>query len=133
MRQISWRWIGLLLVVLLALASAAYAQGTLELIPGRSTVDNGGGTLSSGNLTLTGAIGQPDAGFPLRNGEFVLVGGMFSSGSPVADPPTPVGGHTELVSARTLLWPRIASLVSAVGMGVVAITLAFRKRRKCTD
>jgi uncharacterized repeat protein (TIGR01451 family) len=85
MRQIPWRWIGLLLVILLALASAAYAQGALELIPGRSTVDNGGGTLSSGNLTLTGAIGQPDAGFLLRNGEFVLAGGMFASESPVAD------------------------------------------------
>jgi uncharacterized repeat protein (TIGR01451 family) len=87
MKQISWRWVGLLLVVLLALVSAAYAQGDdLDLIPGSSSVDNGGGTLSSGNLTLTGAIGQPDAGFPLRNGEFVLVGGTFASGSPEADP-----------------------------------------------
>jgi uncharacterized repeat protein (TIGR01451 family) len=256
MKQISWRWAGLLLVVLLALVSAAYAQGDdLDLIPGRSSVDNGGGTLSSGNLTLTGTIGQPDAGFPLRNGEFVLVGGTFASGSPEVDLAmskgastltpsqgesvvyavtvmndgpnhatnvvvsdtlpgdvvyvsdddggggrlydettgawtvgdldahasatlritvivsdvvdgthitntavitesepsdlnsdndqadaviavtrlTPVGGHIEPVSVWTLLWRRVASLVTAVGVGVVAITLAFRKHRKCTD
>jgi len=253
MKQISWRWVGLLLVVLLALVSAAYAQGDdLDLIPGRSSVDNGGGTLSGGNLTLTGAIGQPDAGFPLRNGEFVLVGGTFASGSPGADPvmskeastltpsqgqdvvytvivtnngpndatnvvvsdtlpgdvayvsdddggggmpydettgvwtvgdldayasatlritvivsdvadgthitntavisesepsdlnlennqaeivitvtpPTPVGGHTELTSTWTSLWPRMAFLVVTVGVGAVTIVTALRKRRK---
>ncbi|MGQ0604068.1 MAG: hypothetical protein ACT4QE_20495 [Anaerolineales bacterium] len=40
------------------------------------TVDGGGGTSSGGNFTLSGAIGQPEAG-ALAGGAFTLTGGFW--------------------------------------------------------
>jgi len=43
-----------------------------------NTIDNGGGTSSNGGYTLDGTIGQPDAGAPMSNGDYVLNGGFWS-------------------------------------------------------
>src|SRR6266496_2792083 len=41
-----------------------------------STIDGGGGTSSGGAYTLSGTIGQPDAG-PLSGGSYILEGGLW--------------------------------------------------------
>jgi hypothetical protein len=41
------------------------------------SIDGGGGTSSGGNYTLTGTIGQPDAG-KLTGGNYTLEGGFLS-------------------------------------------------------
>jgi hypothetical protein len=50
-----------------------------------STIDSGGGTSSGGRYSLTGVIGQPDAG-QLTGGDFTLEGGFLCElGIPVND------------------------------------------------
>ncbi len=41
------------------------------------TIDGGGGTSSGGNFTLSGTIGQPDAGPTMSGGNFTLTGGFW--------------------------------------------------------
>ncbi len=41
------------------------------------TVDGGGGTSQGGEYTLTGTIGQPDAGPLMSGGDNTLVGGFW--------------------------------------------------------
>jgi hypothetical protein len=42
------------------------------------TIDGGGGTLATGQYTLSGTIGQPDAGDPMTIGQFSLTGGFWA-------------------------------------------------------
>ena len=49
-----------------------------------STVDGGGGTVTSGQYTLSGTIGQPDAGEPLAVGQYSLCGGFWGMLAPNA-------------------------------------------------
>lgn len=63
------------LLLLFSLVAIAQANG---FSLSRSTVDNGGGTLSSGDFKLTGNIGQPDAGGTLSNGGYTFIGGVFA-------------------------------------------------------
>ena len=43
------------------------------------TIDGGGGTSSGGSFSVTGTIGQPDAGQPLSGGPYSLVGGFWGA------------------------------------------------------
>ena len=65
-------------IISASLAGTANAQ-PFEIT--RSTIDGGGGTLSSGSYTLTGTIGQPDAGQPLAGSTFELSGGFWAGES----------------------------------------------------
>ena len=40
-------------------------------------VAGGGGTSTGGRLSLSGTIGQPDAGGPMTNGQFPVIGGFW--------------------------------------------------------
>lgn len=63
-------------LILLTLGAAALAAGTFDL--SWWTVDGGGGMNSSGGVyTLSGTIGQPDAG-TLKGGSYELTGGFWS-------------------------------------------------------
>ena len=42
------------------------------------TIDGGGGTSTGGVYSVSGTIGQPDAGGPMTGGNFSLVGGFWS-------------------------------------------------------
>ncbi len=64
----------LLLLTLAATALGAPAQ-TFSL--DWWTVDGGGGTSAGGVYSVSGAVGQPDAGV-MSGGEFTLVGGFWS-------------------------------------------------------
>ena len=43
-----------------------------------STIDGGGGTSTGGVYTVSGTIGQPDAGVPMSGGTFAVTGGFWS-------------------------------------------------------
>ncbi len=42
------------------------------------TIDSGGGTSTNGQYTVSGTIGQPDAGGAMNGGNFSLAGGFWS-------------------------------------------------------
>ncbi|HEX5219527.1 MAG TPA: hypothetical protein VFZ59_08155 [Verrucomicrobiae bacterium] len=42
------------------------------------TIDGGGGTSTGGVYTVTGTIGQPDAGGPMTNGQYSVTGGFWA-------------------------------------------------------
>jgi hypothetical protein len=44
------------------------------------TIDGGGGTSAGGSFTLSGTIGQPDAGPTMTGGNFALTGGFWVAG-----------------------------------------------------
>ena len=46
------------------------------------TVDSGGGASQGGAYTLTGTIGQPEAGTLLSGNVYTLAGGFWGTGSP---------------------------------------------------
>ena len=59
----------------LALATRALAQSySIDWF----TIDGGGGTSTSGVFSVSGTIGQPDAGGPMSGGQFSLIGGFWS-------------------------------------------------------
>lgn len=62
-----------LLIALGVFAMAAMAQYSI----GWSTIDGGGGTSTGGDYTLSGTIGQPDAGEPMTGGSYSLTGGFW--------------------------------------------------------
>jgi len=79
------RWISLkaviqkgavtLLAVCLLMAGPALSQYEISWY----TIDGGGGTSSGGPYTLTGTIGQPDAGWSI-GGKYELLGGFWPGG-----------------------------------------------------
>jgi len=42
------------------------------------TVDGGGGTSTGGVYSVSGTIGQPDAGGPMTNGQYSVTGGFWA-------------------------------------------------------
>ena len=79
----------LCLAIILALSARAAANDIVSY-----TIDGGGGQAIGGVWTLTGTIGQPDAGV-MSNGSYTLQGGFWWAGSaptsvdenPSGDPP----------------------------------------------
>ena len=43
-----------------------------------STIDGGGGTSTGGVYTVSGTIGQPDAGPTMTNGQYAVTGGFWA-------------------------------------------------------
>ncbi len=54
-----------------------------------STIDVGGGASTSGVYTVTGTIGQPDAGAPMTNGQYSVTGGFWALPLAVQTPEAP--------------------------------------------
>ncbi len=69
----------LVLVLVLFVSSAALAAGSYDI--SWWTVDSGGGTSSGGGFTLSGTIGQPDAGATASGGGYTLAGGFWLGGA----------------------------------------------------
>jgi hypothetical protein len=55
-------------------ASAALAQYAINW----HTIDGGGGTSTGGVYSVSGTIGQPDAGGPMTNGQYSVTGGFWA-------------------------------------------------------
>jgi hypothetical protein len=65
----------LLLIPLLFAASAVHAQ---QYSIGWYKITGGGGASSNGQYSVSGAIGQPDAGGAMTGGNFSVTGGFWS-------------------------------------------------------
>jgi hypothetical protein len=63
-----------LISFLLLFASLAHAQYTIDW----HTIDGGGGTSTGGVYSLSGTIGQPDAGPTMTNGQYSVTGGFWA-------------------------------------------------------
>jgi len=74
----------LLGAILCAFGSAASAQYSIDWY----TIDGGGGTSTGGVYTVSGTIGQPDAG-SMSGGNYTLTGGFWSVVAAVQTPGAP--------------------------------------------
>lgn len=69
----------LILLVMIVIPVVAQSGGDYDLT--WNTVDNSGGIISTGStFTMTGSIGQPEAGFA-SGGSFTFSGGFITGGS----------------------------------------------------
>ena len=75
-----------------------------------STIDGGGGTSTGGPYSLSGTIGQPDAGGPMTGGAYSLIGGFWSVVSAIQTPGAPLltVRRNLLNGAVTVSWPQPA-------------------------
>ena len=53
------------------------------------TIDGGGGTSTGGVYSVSGTIGQPDAGGPMTGGQYSLTGGFWALPTAVQTPGSP--------------------------------------------
>jgi hypothetical protein len=75
LRMGHWEWP--ILAMLLLVAACAQAQTNYSIV--WSTMDGGGGTSTGGVYTVSGTIGQPDAGQQtMTGGDYSLAGGFWS-------------------------------------------------------
>lgn len=72
-------------IVMLALAGRAQSYVVTS-----STIDGGGGTSTGGVYSVSGTIGQPDAGGPMTNGQYSVTGGFWALPTAVQTPGAPV-------------------------------------------
>jgi hypothetical protein len=73
------------------------------------TIDGGGGTSTGGVYSVTGTIGQPDAG-AMTGGSFSLTGGFWSLLSVVQTPGAPVLAISLTATNTALItWPSAVS------------------------
>ncbi len=72
--------VALLILVVLSVTVALAAPQAFSLP--WWTVDSGGGASQGGGYTLTGTIGQPEAGTLLSGNVYTLAGGFWGTGSP---------------------------------------------------
>lgn len=71
----------------LLLASAAFAQGYSNDV---FTIAGGGGTVTGGAYSISGAVGQPDGNLVLSGGGFSITGGFWSIVGTVAPAAPPL-------------------------------------------
>lgn len=55
-----------------------------------ATIDGGGGTSTGGVYSVSGTIGQPDAGGPMTNGAYAVTGGFWALPTAVQTPGAPL-------------------------------------------
>jgi len=90
------------------------ASFTATLSPAQSysidwfTIDGGGGTSTGGVYSVSGTIGQPDAG-TLSGGSYTLVGGFWGIVSAVQTPGAPFLSIARSNASVTVSWPRPAT------------------------
>ena len=108
-----------LLVVMLALPLAVQAQPfTIDWF----TIDGGGGTSTGGTYSVTGTIGQPDAG-RMSGGAYSLEGGFWGIIGAIQTPGSPLL-RVLLTSTNTVVvaWPNPSSGFSLQQNGALGNT-----------
>jgi hypothetical protein len=68
-------------IVLILLTTVVFAFTGTPVIDWFS-IDGGGGTSTGGEFTLSGSIGQSDAGTAMSSDTYTLTGGFWSGGLP---------------------------------------------------
>ena len=110
-----------LAVVLVALA--VFAADAQDYAIDWWTVDGGGGTSTGGVYSVSGTIGQPDAG-EMSGGTFTLVGGFWGVVAAIQTPGAPLLSVLLTNGSVIVSWPRpaegwvldeVASLVTSPG------------------
>jgi hypothetical protein len=88
-----------------ALAASASAQNfSIDWF----TIDGGGGTSTGGVFSVSGTIGQPDAGV-MSSGNYSLVGGFWGIVAAVQTPGAPLLSVERLGGSVRVFWPRPAT------------------------
>jgi hypothetical protein len=80
------RQIATVLTILAIWATAQAQNYTIDW----STVDGGGGTSTGGVYSVSGTIGQPDAGVTMNGGPYSLTGGFWALPTAVQTPGAPM-------------------------------------------
>ncbi len=87
---------------LLSFCFRAWGQYSLDW----STIDGGGGTSTGGVYSVSGTIGQPDAGPAMTGGNYSLTGGFWSLLSVVQTPGAPLLSITRTATNTVAVtWP----------------------------
>jgi hypothetical protein len=69
------------------------------------TIDGGGGTSTGGVYSLSGTIGQPDAG-TMTNGQYSLIGGFWGGVNVIQTPGAPLLSIQQLIGGNVrVFWP----------------------------
>ena len=92
-----------LLFSLLSFAFCLCAQAQFSI--DWSTIDGGGGTSTGGVYTVSGTIGQPDAG-AMSGGPFTLVGGFWGLVAAVQTPGAPLLSVTRSNAVVIVSWSK---------------------------
>ncbi|MEI9960755.1 MAG: hypothetical protein WDM76_06385 [Limisphaerales bacterium] len=71
----------------------------------RSTIDGGGGTSTGGGYSMSGTIGQPDAGATMTGGNYSVTDGFWSLISVVQTPGAPELTVTYFGNSVKVSWP----------------------------
>jgi hypothetical protein len=95
------------LPVLVLLAGILYAAAQSYSIDW-SKVSGGGGTSTGGNYSLTGTIGQPEAGGAMSGGNYSVTGGFWSLISVVQTPGAPTLYISQSGRTVTVFWQDVA-------------------------
>ena len=91
-----------LISLLLFSAALAHAQNySIDWF----TIDGGGGTSTGGVYSVSGTIGQPDAG-TLSGGSYTLAGGFWGIVSAVQMPGAPLLSIERIGGAVRVFWPK---------------------------
>jgi hypothetical protein len=72
-------------------------------------IAGGGGTSSGGQYSLSGTIGQHDAGGPMTGGAYSVTGGFWSLISVVQTPGLPTLTISYSGNSVTISWPNVGS------------------------
>ncbi len=70
-----------------------------------STIDGGGGTSTGGVYSVSGTIGQPDAGTTMSGGNYSLDGGFWGLIAAIQEPGAPLLTITRSGTNAILSWP----------------------------
>jgi len=91
-----------MLTLLLALPALAHAQSyAIDWF----TIDGGGGTSTGGVYSVSGTIGQPDAGPTMSGGNYSVDGGFWSIIAAVQTPGAPLLSIARSNAAVIVSWP----------------------------
>jgi len=120
-------FLALLALAVLLVAAVALAQGLGHEVTW-SAVDGGGDTSTGGDYSLSGTIGQPDAGAVLSGGDFGLRGGFWpgqaTQTAPANDAPeVSLGGVLSVTEETDLPISSIVITDVDAGSGVISVTL----------
>ncbi|MDE3066312.1 MAG: hypothetical protein KGJ60_02045 [Verrucomicrobiota bacterium] len=74
-------------------------------------ISGGGGTSTNGQYSLSGTIGQHDAGGPMTGGNYSLIGGFWSLISVVQTPGAPTLTVAPSGNGVIVSWPLMAGFV----------------------
>ena len=111
--------IGLWLLILVALPVGVQAQSyTIDWF----TIDGGGGTSTGGTYTVSGTIGQPDAG-RMSGGTYTLDGGFWAIIGAIQTPGSPLlRVYLTTSNAVVVAWPNPSAGFSLQQNGLLGTT-----------